>query len=400
MESGEKGLSRRKFMRLSLAAGALGAAGMFVRDVEKDKKRVEALRAKDAEPQIATFLYAEKQPVEYDTRALEGMRFGPPLNHIVGIYGKAGSTEAIDFKYQLARMLQQKLEKLQGDEPAEEFDMHHPGLLEALEHIYKDYKGEGKMLIEDYTEYVHALVENVRDSLQWPRIEKRFALGAHQATLLQRFERELNGESMTAYAMTELMPTEHGPTNVRIMDFLLQNAGKSYLDSVPALGDRELSFGPYQFTAHALRQSDGKRQPDHGASLMDALLERRVLPPNVASLRGDDHYRAAYLFALYNLTLLVKDFGEKESERLLPHVQQLVSAVHSYIPAAHNAPSDARKEFIRYANAISRGREGHILKKTEYGRYLKPRVAMYVKKTHANLRALRSPSVLATVRLP
>jgi hypothetical protein len=393
----KKGMSRRKFLGGAVATLGVGAMVALTpdkeeRDAIKHAEEVKKMREKAAEPRIATFLNPERRPQIYETFGLHGKTFGPPLNAMLGLYGKTGEVAEIDFKYQLALLYQKKLEIMQGDDDDGDFDVHNPGVLEALQSKYESYKGADKMVFEQYRQHIGTIVSHLRPHMPWQRIENSFKLGAHQTRLLHRFEKQIDADLLVAYSMTELMPSENGTVNAKIMDFLLQNAGRDYIERLPALGDREFSFGPYQFTGAAMYAgiSPGPTAvfEKRGAAVIDQLFQKPVLPPNVASLSGDQHYQAAYLFAIYNLLLLVKDIGEERSSRLGKHIESISSSIGDYVSAAHNSPREARSEFVRYVRETIGEKTLMRGNTPSYGQILRPQLQTYVRKTQNNRSAL------------
>jgi len=359
------------------------------------RDRVDEMRRKDAEPRPLTFWDAKREPREYDTSALRGMSFGSPLSDMMGIYEKAGTSEQIDYKYQLALLWQNKFARMVGDEPLEEYDTHHPGILDAIESIYAGYKSPeplGGVSIETYRSSIDAVVDQLEGALDWGKVQRLFVLKKNQLDSMRRFAGEIDADLLLSYAMTELMPSEDGARNVTVFDFLLRNAGRGYIDRIPALGDRLLSFGPYQFTPAALpHTTDGSgRTVRSSAHLLDATLKSPVLPSNVVSLSGDDHHRAAYLFALYNIAVLVKDLGEERCAALAKR-GRMSAAVRDYVVAAHHRPVEARKAFINVAFGAHGGNRVHTL-----ADFCKPDVQTYIRKTRANNDALRRRYAAAT----
>jgi hypothetical protein len=389
-------ITRRGFLKatrnMALAAGALGAAGMFVRASESEKHRIEHDRQEAAKPLDLTFLEAEPHMRAYAMDALEGRKLGPQFARYFGIDSDAiKNVEQMDFKFQLAQLWQQKFDLLRGDEPEEEYAVHHEGVLPAIEHLYRSYEpprpGEGETIL-NYRRSAFDSIQSVKNEFNSSELSKRFVLKQHQLKAIERFMTSIDPELLLSYAITELMPSNHGGINVDAFDFLLQNAGRGYVERIPALGDRLLSFGPYQFTSIALRDSiDAKNRPVlHGASRIDATLRHSQIPPNVVSLRGDDHHKAAYLFAAYNLTHLAKDIGEQACEELLRHQNELDDAVRDYVIAAHHRPAEARSAFKKLME--HKRKVAHGAKQKTLSDFCKPDVCTYVKKAQINRKAV------------
>lgn len=155
--------------------------------------------------------------------------------------------------------------------------------------------------------------------------------------------------------MTELMPSSDGAKNARVYDFLLQTAGEEFLLAIPALGDEQVSFGPFQFTPLAFLDTEnpltrygmgGARRGHairHGASLANLALSPavRLAVSDVTDLYSfADHGTAAFLFAANNLARAARALGRE------PHLLNAFAALAprelgTFLAASHNEPSAA-----------------------------------------------------------
>lgn len=401
--------TRRDVLRGLAATGGLALTGITPALMYERSKREEREMAHrpDWIPQQngESFLSIERKPRAYNTTAISGFRIGPGLNRYLGLptkeihgkdgnvfrYAEASGSDELDFKYELAQLWRRKLELIRGDEPAEEFGAHErgEGVVEAMQKIFETYTppepGHGPS-VEDFTTYVDRVVGDTASKLDLTRVESHFKMGVQQKAAFERLATVIDGDLLLAYSMTELMPSHNGVENVRAYEFLLKNAGRGFLERIPALGDRLISFGPYQFTSIALESGLGRNGKHHlhGASVIDATQETRMLPPTVVSLHDDDHYRAAYLFALYNFVVLIKDLGEERSGQLLKHPVSLESAARDFVIAAHHRPANAVEAFKKLLQA-SKTQPTATLE-----RFCLPDVGMYLKKSHANEQAIRT----------
>ena len=380
--------SRRKFLRGGLGLGALLAGGALL--AQKPKPLIESSLVKEL-----TFDKAVAHRRPYAMGPLAGKKFGGQFNRYFGFGNgvkEIKETEAIDFKFELAQLWQAKADIMQGDEPDEEYAEHHHGVLESIEAVYRDYEapppGTGPSLLQ-YRREIDDTLAGVEKVLPFPAIDKKFRLKPNQSQVLKRFAGSIDSDLMLSYAMTELMPSDNGRVNVEAFEFLLKNAGKGFIERIPALGDRKMSFGPYQFTDHALMNIGGKygKTVIRGASLIDATIQPSLLPPNVESLRGTEHHMAAHLLAVYNLVLLVQNLGEAHCGEVLRSPSFVDAAARDYIIAAHHRPADAMRAF------------GLLLLNRKHAARGAPRtladfcaedVGRYVKKTHANSGALHT----------
>jgi len=119
---------------------------------------------------------------------------------------------------------------------------------------------------------------------------------------------------LTAFGLTEIMPSNSGKTNVRVLNFTLKKAGVEFVHSIPSLGDSEYSFGLWQFTSYAISEVGSNRK---GASLLNPCLgESMKIPKDVSELKGDDHVVATWLFATINVALWIASLDENQFSEL------------------------------------------------------------------------------------
>ena len=344
---------------LGSAAAVTGVGKLSEAFPSKEKQaairdqEIDALRQSDLEHagtlREITFLDAEKNPRPYAMGEVAGMKFGWALKQYFGL-DQARAVEEIDFKYQLALLWQKKLDLMLRGEEIEEFEEHTPGLIPAIEQIYSSYDAAkaAPMRLEDYRGSANGAIEQVERLIDRKRLHARFG-GPRQADLFDMCSQAIDGDLLIGCAMTEVSPTEHPKYNLAIFEFLLSSAGRDFIERIPSLADRQFSFGPYQLTPSSVF-NDGTTQ--RGASIIDTMLTRSVLPPNVDSVQGDDHHRAAYMLALYNVSLLVKDAGEKGVATLLRNPHAIADSISDYIPAAHHGSRDARLAYQKFADSL------------------------------------------------
>lgn len=379
--------SRRKFLQGFAATAALTLGSKKIWDDSDHRGKVEAKRKIDAQPKEITFLTLEKKPRQYETKRVSGMRLGTRLNLYFGT-DKFGDTTDIDFKYQLASMWKKKLTLMPV--PEQQKKMY----LEAIEGIVASYNPEKSddKGIEWYMQGTERAISECRTEIGWPAVARAFGLNAEKLRTLLAWEKIIDGRSLTAYAMGELLPDGSGERNVRLFETLLETGGEEYISRIPALGDRYVSSGQYQFTKFAL--SDAGERPV-GASLMNTLLARSMIPPNVVSLQGAEHHKAAYLFALYNLAQLVKKIPE-DRLRLLP-VNTIRTDIRSYLTAAHHRPAEAMQAFDRFSASVVTARQ-HGGGQPRYATFCGEHTGPYVKKASENYAALEARTRVADRR--
>ncbi len=197
--------------------------------------------------------------------------------------------------------------------------------------------------------------------------------------LLKQISSHIDGNTLVAYAMTELLPAqEDGKFNYAYLDFLLQHGGRRFVENIPAVYDSYVSFGPYQFTSLALYDSDGTRR---GASRMNqALPVNYQIPGSVSQLHGDDHFDAAYLFATNNVALLIRSLNARELQTLEKVWNTRQLDLVQFIATAHNKPAAA-------CTAAHHWLKNHA--RTSYASSTTSASRIYATKTKSNFSVLR-----------
>ncbi len=228
-----------------------------------------------------------------------------------------------------------------------------------------------------YTAQISTVVINLKKSINWTKVAKATNISTTDAQLVKSICGSFTGKDMVAYAMTELMPSADGHLNIAMMDFLLRNAGREYVEGIPAMHDGKTSFGPYQFTEYAVFDTP---KEDRGASVINtAVASGQKIPGSVIKLRGNDHHRAAYLFSVYNVCVLVKSLNTTQKKTLKLNWSANKDDLFYYCATAHHNPAAARKAAkIWLDNKVKHPFENSCGK----------RIAYYAKKTRKNLKAM------------
>lgn len=227
----------------------------------------------------------------------------------------------------------------------------------------------------DYENHVSTVIAAVYKSINWNDVGSRMHLRQEDISIVKNIATSFNGRYMLAYLMTELMPSKDGALNKSLLDFLLRNAGKEYIESIPALFDDRASFGPYQFTSYAIYSTTTETR---GASIINVAIKNNTqkIPGSVIMLRGDDHHRAAYLFIIYNLCELIKTLSAKEKVTLANCWKKKKDDVFLYCATAHHSPVYARKSARRWLDHGA---------KSSYEKSCSKNILAYAQKTRNNL---------------
>ena len=161
---------------------------------------------------------------------------------------------------------------------------------------------------------------------------------------------------------------------------LLRNAGTSYLMNFPAMHDKMLSFGFYQFTSYALRKDDKETE---GVSIVNGFVKEGGLkiPDSVAYLVGDDHHVAAVYFAVHNFAKMLSKVGNKGLIQLKKRHKDYKEEMVMFIAAAHHLPGVAWRHTSVWINGGMKSSMLTVYRKNT-GNYI------YAIKTQGNLIAL------------
>lgn len=393
---------------LTAAAGLTGAA------ILASRSRIPSPEKEKPIEKGFEFLDVSPDPRPYATGFLEHHKFSPKLTKITGIVPVAPEVprslkqkknapppparvprEAnVDFSYQLAALWKEKvrlIENKNGSVPEEQ--------RLAIKELFTSYHPESaeKADLVSYRERINAQVKEARNDVPLANIKhlRAFAdFSQAQVDLLLSLEHRLTTQTLLAFSMTELMPTSgaQAPVGVDVYDWLLKNAGEAYIEEgMPSLADGEFSFGAYQFTPGVL--SDEKGHP-RGARLIEQLSTNQRLPADLGALRGKDQHRAAYLFSVHNLALLVRSLHDVNSSQLLALLPQMpADLVPEFVAVAHHNPDRANNVFkdylYKYQAAV---KEPDKYKRPDFADCCTPEgdLGPYVHKTRDNLQALRA----------
>ncbi|MBI2102555.1 hypothetical protein HYT55_01850 [Candidatus Woesearchaeota archaeon] len=258
----------------------------------------------------------------------------------------------------------------------------NPAAKQAERELVREYRrNPHKTTLKEYIKDADKTTSQVYDSLNWSKVREAYHLSAEKTKLLQKGLKTIRGKEIIAYGMTELFPSTDGKRNTKVLDYLLREAGATYLESLPAMYDKYSSFGMWQFTSFAICDS---RDCLEGASKMSrALPAKYQIPGSVNKLRGDDHVAAAYLFAANNLALLISRLTPKQQKNLEKHLETTAKRkdddLVQFIATAHHLPG------IAIRNARSWLTEGT---KKDFSAYSKRKLRQYATKTKNNYAAL------------
>ena len=306
---------------------------------------------------------------KFDMGTLTGSNMADLYGAYTGIDGVARPVEDIDFLKCLDALWEKKREKAPGS------IVKNTGVALLKEYDEKDPQ---RTTITDYIRKISDIAREMRKKLDWQKIASIKALNQAELALLYKIVNSLDGKSMVAYSMTELMPGSNGQFNIKVLDFLLRNAGERYVASIPALFDTKTSFGHYQFTEFAIFDIADVRR---GASTINQAITdvNFRVPGSVSLLRGDAHHRAAFLNMINNLAFMLNDLKPEFLKRLEDIWQKKPSEIVQAIACAHNAPRYAKEALHHWLRAGAN---------TAFERSCNHQIRVYAQKTGANFASL------------
>jgi hypothetical protein len=308
-----------------------------------------------------------------------GVLVGRPANDLYAFYigsdgGRLPKTITVDWNERLDRLWEQKVKRSKGNAV----------VVRASREVRHEYRtlDPGLMRLRDYRQIASADAHRTYNALNWDKVgtmyfSKSGKVNQRKLKLFKAMAKLVDGRELTAYMLTELMPSNDGGFNRDFMSFLLRNAGRRYIESIPAIFDPKTSFGPFQFTEYALYDREGERR---GASFLNqALSPNMKIPGSVIMLRGNLHIRAAYLFALDNIARLIKRLNDRQLKTLERIYKRSARDIVQFMGVSHHAPGYAPKAAMRW---LDNGGRSSFSVSTAY------RFKKYAIKTAANYDAL------------
>lgn len=188
--------------------------------------------------------------------------------------------------------------------------------------------------------------------------------------------------------------SQNGEFNMRLMDFYLRVGGKEFVQSFPAIYDGWTSHGPYQFTSNALFDKGNHQE---GASRMNAcVMIDHCIPGSMIDMEFEDHSRAAFLFAIHNMALLVRKLSGPEVATLSQHISEgrVQNVFIQFIAMAHNSPGNAIKGCQSRISGKTRGHKRNNCNGNMHSSVANHSVSNYGKKTSVNLAPLQKKIVV------
>lgn len=411
-------LSRREMLEKSLGAGAGLIAGIAGANLlEHPPKAIDADRKYSGTRK--TEKEEEKDDIETSGRTIvipTGKMAGRKVGNLFAYYlGLPPSTDKkptyvpkklkVNFGQVLENLWDKKIARVAKDKA--ENDLWMKNMKEQGRKIFHgEYQEKWEtgsiesLTIPEVIKKGDDIIKEVNTSLSWDELNKLSwkdekgngyapftSLNDTAVKIVKDIADKITGEMLLAYSITELMPSlTDGEENVDEYELLLKYAGTEFLNGAPALGDPYLSTGPFQFTSYAVYSAEGERR---GASIINMLLpEGHHIPGSVSKLRTmDNQLKAAHLFAIHNIALLVKNIlDDKDKDRARERLMTFIKhkdhepALLQYIASAHHAPGHAIPAFKAWLDVGMRG---------SHSAHAKKDMPAYIKKSYVNLQALK-----------
>lgn len=221
----------------------------------------------------------------------------------------------------------------------------------VVEYLTQD---PGLMSLRTYQRIANKEAKLTYTNLDWDTVGKFYfrdpktkGVDGRRLKLLKRVSKSIRGRTLTAYMMTELLPGS-GARGHAYLDFMLRHGGRRYVESIPAQYDTLTSFGPFQFTSHAVYDVGNTGKMGGASRVNRALPQSLRIPGSVSMLRGDHHLRAGYLFAVSNLAVFIKRLDARHLATFERVAGSREMDIAQFIATAHNKPEVAYRAGRRW----------------------------------------------------
>jgi hypothetical protein len=405
-----KVITRRNVL---IGLGVLGA-GAGVEALRRRRSKVEESKsqleeeAEDGEVRQDE-LVSEPEIIPAKKKYPSGKLKGKKLPNLFGTYtgapkDKVGDTIEVDFNEQLRKMWSAKREWMIKKSKIPERKVNNYVAVQTGRRLRSDYAKKRELAtVKEYLQEIQIAIAEVKQNMDWQKLARIKGLVTEELELVKKISLAITEKDILAYALTELMPSADGDLNAEVLEFLLKNAGKGYVESIPAMYDKKTSFGPYQFTEFALYEKGNSRR---GASVVNGALPDNVrIPGSVAKLRGSAHHKAAYMFMVDNICNLINrallekvhKTSQKGLFRRSGRENNCFEVLNNKWPGskedimvftalAHHLPYPAQTIALNWLKSGGRGKVEDYVKIA--GSLAQRDLPGYAKKTRANLKAL------------
>jgi hypothetical protein len=273
----------------------------------------------------------------------KGIKVGGLLSKYLGVESGTvlGETVEVNFAQALEGLWSEKIARAEKSKSREEIIAASKSYLGAFVTERTHPETSTFATLKDFSASIEQSISPLRENIDWSKL--------HPAT--KEIASHINSQMLISYSMTELFPAET-TVSVEIYEEIIRKEGPQFFAAIPALYDNQVSAGFHQFTPHALYKKD---EETRGASLINELVLDKSLriPNSVSELTNyKDQFKAAFLFAVYNIDVLLKSDAMKPELLEKFKAQQFLKvfdyALVQYIASAHHAPGTAREGMIDF----------------------------------------------------
>ncbi len=247
-------------------------------------------------------------------------------------------------------------------------------------------------LVNEFSKVERELLEN----LDWDALAHEYGFSKENnwyINMLGHLAAEAHGRSLMAYSMTEIMPFggKESENNILLYNFLLRTAGPKFINSIPALFDPQISFGPFQFTKFAVEE--GITDPRNKYSVNKFLPESLRVPQHLKKFPDKrpgrelrNHAAAAFLFGLQNVATATRLLMDEGNMPALNAIADMDGGTFAALLAMHHhRPAVAREALLAWAKGVAAGDTDK-----QYYAYAIPEVASYGERSSNNFNAIET----------
>ncbi len=213
-----------------------------------------------------------------------------------------------------------------------------------------DFNNSPKSTLEEYkdgaTKSIGEIINNFnfeKSFSDYKKINKSWS--QEKQDIRESLVKKIDANVLVSYNCTEFFPRGNpaGKAEYWMLDLLLRSFGEEFINHIPALADEYASFGPYQMTSLALRDTPQEKAP---ASSMNVYVSPdHKIPWSVTKLQWRDHHKAALLLAMYNTRSLVLQLSSEGLDIVKSNIDnnEFMSVIAQIIAIGHNRPADLMK---------------------------------------------------------
>ncbi len=199
---------------------------------------------------------------------------------------------------------------------------------------------------------IEEAIKKVRANL---KIEQIFIKNLEKQDTLRKLIWLIGPAEMNSITFAELIDSTKPLRNEAFFNTILENAGPEFIAHFPALWDPYLSFGSSQLTDFAV-------WPDGGIWLMQKkYMKTSLVPDDMRKIQIQDHHVGWYIFTIFNLKELLENCTNSQvaalNNALADNPSKTKNQLIQYIAAAHNKPTEARKQFKNWIDDELVGKE-------------------------------------------